>query len=31
MIIRAWGLRVIYIGKDWFNDDEVTLAVERVC
>ena len=30
MIVRAWRLRVIYIDKDWFNDDGVTLAVERV-
>ena len=31
MVVRAWGLRVIYIGKDWFDDDEMTLAVEQVC
>ena len=31
MVVRAWGSRVIYVGEDWFDDDGVTLAVERVC
>ena len=30
IVIRAWGSRVIYVSEDWFNDDEMILAVEWV-